>query len=267
MHRSTFAYQPRPDHNAELAEQIGRLALRHPRYGYRRIHALLKREGKQRAEPPVNRKRVQRLWQQARLQVRKQPRKRRGGTGKRGAQTPPVKASYLGHVWTYDFLEDRTLKGTLLRILTVMDEFTREGLAIEVANSLPARRVIEVLARLVAEHGAPAHIRSDNGPEFIATELRIWLARQQVQTLYIDPGCPWQNGYEESFNGTVRDECLNMHLFASVAEARVLLEGFRHEYNEHRPHSSLGYCTPIEFKRAWSQDQAEAKQADSIILT
>jgi putative transposase len=170
-------------------------------------------------------------------------------------------------VWTYDFLEDRTQQGTRLRILTVMDEFTREGLAIEVATSLPARRVIEVLARLVSEHGAPAYMRSDNGPEFIAIGLRGWLAQRQVQTLYIDPGCPWQNGYEESFNGTVRDECLNMHLFASVTEARVLLEGFRREYNEHRPHSSLGYCSPMEFKRAWAQDQAQAKWVDSIILT
>ena len=270
LHHSTFVYQPRPDRNAELAEQIGRLALKHPRYGYRRIHVLLKREGRRRGEPPINRKRVQRLWQRAHLQVRKQPRKRRGGIGTRTGQMPPVKASYPGHVWTYDFLEDRTLKGTLLRILTVMDEFTREGLAIEVATSLPVRRVIEVLARLVTGHGAPGYIRSDNGPEFIAIQLRIWLAHQQVQTLYIDPGCPWQNGYEESFNGTVRDECLNMHLFASVAEARVLLERFRHEYNEQRPHSSLGYCTPVEFKQAWTQDQAaegEANQADSIILT
>ncbi|MDQ5854540.1 MAG: IS3 family transposase [Chloroflexota bacterium] len=245
--RATFQYQARPDRNAELAEQMRELAAKHPRYGYRRIHALLRR--KQR----VNKKRIHRLWKRARLQVRKLPRKRRrtAGTGL------PVKALYPGHVWTYDFLEDRCQNGTLLRILTVMDEFTREGLVIEVATSIPATRVITILERLVAAHGAPAFIRSDNGPEFVALALRGWLARQHVTTLYIDPGCPWQNGYGESFNGTVRDECLNLYLFATVAEARVRLESYRQHYNTERPHSSLGYRSPTEFKRDWMQAQTE----------
>ncbi len=228
--RATFQYQARPDRNAALRAQVQELAAKHPRYGYRRVHALLRRK------QPVNRKRIHRLWKQARLQVRKRPRRQR----RQARGELPITATYPGHVWTYDFLEDRCQNGTLLRILTVMDEFTREGLAIEVATSIPARRVLTVLERLVAAHGAPAFIRSDNGPEFVAVALRGWLARQQVTTLYIDPGCPWQNGYGESFNGTVRDECLNMHLFVSVAEARVRLEGFRQHYNTERPHSSLG---------------------------
>ena len=231
------------------------LASKHPRYGYRRIHALLRRKH------PVSRKRIHRLWKQTRLQVRKHLRKRRHWP----AAEPPVKATYPGHVWTYDFVEDRCQNGTLLRLLTVMDEFSREGLAIDVASSFAASRVITVLERLVAEHGAPAFIRSDNGPEFVALALRGWLMRQQIATLYIDPGCPWQNGYGESFNGTVRDECLNMHIFVSLAEARVRLEAFRQHYNQDRPHSSLGYRSPIEFKQDWVQ--AQASSDDSNIPT
>jgi putative transposase len=251
--RATFQYQPRPDRNAELQAQVQALAAKHPRYGYRRIHALLRRG------QLVNRKRIHRLWKQARLQVRKRPRTRR----RRPAGELPVKATYPGHVWTYDFVEDRCQNGTLLRMLTVMDEFTREGLAIEVATSIPAQRVIGVLERLVAMQGAPAFIRSDNGPEFVALALRGWLARKEVTTLYIDPGCPWQNGYGESFNGTVRDECLNMYLFRSLTEARVRLEAFRQHYNSARPHSSLGYRSPTEFKGDWIQ--AQAIVADSPI--
>lgn len=139
-----------------------------------------------------------------------------------------------------------------------MDEFTREGLAIEVASSLPSERVLVVLARLFQQHGAPAFLRSDNGPEFIAWAVRGWLAKQQTTTLYIDPGCPWQNGYGERFNGTVRDACLNMYAFSSVAEARVQLEGYRRQYNEERPHSSLGYRTPAEFKDDWLRSQSQS---------
>lgn len=251
--RTTLQYQARPDRNVELAAQVRELAAKHPRYGYRRVHALLRRK------QPVNKKRIHRLWKRARLQVRKRPRKRRRTT----RNEVPVKALYPGHVWTYDFLEDHCQKGMLLRILTVMDEFTRAGLAIEVATSIPATRVITVLERLVATYGAPAFIRSDNGPEFVAIALRGWLARHQVTTLYSDPGCPWQNGYGESFNGTVRDACLNMQLFVSVAEAQVRLEGYRQHYNHERPHSSLGYRSPAEFKRDWAQAQTEA--ADSNI--
>lgn len=241
IQRSTMHYQARPDRNAELRTTLQELAHQHQRYGYRRIYRLIRRRGQ-----VVNRKRIQRLWQRAKLQVKRPRRKRR-----RSSRPPPQQAMHPNHVWTYDFVKDRCLDGRPLRILTVMDEFTREGLAIEVRSTFPARHVVVVLARLFKEHGAPAYLRSDNGPEFVALAVRGWLYQQQVQTLYIDPGCPWQNGYEERFNGTVRDECLNSHAFASVAEAQVLCAAYLREYNEERPHSSLGYQTPLEFKRDW----------------
>jgi putative transposase len=155
-------------------------------------------------------------------------------------------------------MQDATLNGRPLRLLTVLDEFTRECLAIRVATSLPAARVISVLEPIFVTCGVPRYLRSDNGPEFIALDVRFWLRRQQTATLYIDPGCPWQNGYGESFNGTVRDECLNLHAFASVAEAQVQLDAFRQHYNEERPHSRLGYQTPVEFKRDWLASQSPA---------
>jgi len=244
--RSTAQYQARPDHNADLLTTMQELAQQHRRYGYRRIYRLLRRRGQK-----VNKKRVQRLWQRAKLQVGRPRRKRR-----RPPHPPPQQATHPKHVWTYDFVKDRCLDGTPLRILTVMDEFTREGLAIEVRRSFPARQVLVVLARLFQEQGPPAYLRSDNGPEFVALAVRGWLHQQQVRTLYIDPGCPWQNGYEERFNGTVRDECLNSHAFASVAEAQVLCAAYLREYNEERPHSSLGYQTPLEFKRDWYARQS-----------
>lgn len=248
IQRSTFQYQPRPDRNAGLEQHMQELAQRHPRYGYRRIWAVLRRR------QVVNKKRVHRLWQRGQRQVRKLPRKRRRvlGTG------IPVHATHPNHVWTYDFVHDHCVNGRPLKVLTVMDEFTREGLAIEVARSLPADQVLGVLTRLFHQHGAPQFLRSDNGPEFIAWVVRAWLTQQHTTTLYIDPGCPWQNGYGERFNGTVRDECLNMYVFSSVAEARVQLEAYRREYNEERPHSSLGYQTPAEFKRDWLRSQSQA---------
>ena len=209
--------------------------------------ALLRRRGQR-----VNRKHVHRLWNQAKLQVRKLARQRRPAH-RAGI---PVQATHPGHVWTYDFLHAHCRQGTPLKVLTVMDEFTREGLALEVATSLPSPRVVAVLERLVTVYGAPQFIRSDHGPEFIALAVRGWLAQHQMVTLYIDPGCPWQNGYGERFNGTVRDECLNMHMFQSVVEARVMLAAYRRQYNEERPHSSLGYLTPAEFKRTWLERQS-----------
>jgi putative transposase len=247
LHRSTFSYRERPDRHGELAKPVDELAHRHPRYGYRRVWALLQRHGQR-----VNQKHVHRLWKRARLQVRR-------GTRQRGlarAASIPVQATHPGHVWTDDFLHDRCLKGTPLKVLTIMDAFTREGLALEVATSLPSQRVLTILERLVVTHGAPQFIRSDNGPEFIALAVRGWLAQHQTRTLYIDPGRPWQNGYGESFNGTVRDECLNMHVFHAVAEARIMLATYRRQYHEERPHSSLGYRTPAEFKRDWLERQS-----------
>lgn len=253
LQRSTFHYQARPAADDELVEELQALALKHPRYGYRRAWALLNR--KQR----VNRKRVHRLWKLAKLQVKraKRPRTRR-------ERAVPVAAAYPNHVWAYDFVQDQDMHGSTLYILTVMDEFTREGLAIAVAEATSAEWVISVLTHLVARHGAPAYLRSDNGAEFVALAVQAWLTRRHVRTLYIDPGCPWQNGKEERFNGTVRDECLNLQLFASAAEARVRLEAFRHHYNHDRPHSRLGYTTPVAFKQAWEATQA---QQDSHIPT
>jgi putative transposase len=247
--RSTLGYQARPTRDAELVTQVHEIAQRHPRYGYRRVWALLRRCGRH-----VNKKHVHRLWKRAKLQVRKVTRK--GGPAR--PAMVPVQATHPTHVWTYDFIHDHCLSGAPLKVLTVMDEFTREGLAIEVATSLPSPRVMAVLEHLVATHGAPQFIRSDNGPEFIALSIRGWLAQHQTKTLYIDPGRPWQNGYGESFNGTVRDECLNLHVFHSVAEARVMLAAYRRQYNEERPHSSLGYRTPAEFKRDWLERQSSS---------
>ena len=251
--RSSVQYQSRtvPDH--DVIQRIARLAQRHPRYGYRRIWALLRREGW-----VVNRKRVQRLWQQAQLQVHKSRRRRRTSAH---PEQVPTQATYPSHVWTYDFVHDACWNGTKLKMLPVVDEFTRECLAIEVATSLPAAHVIAVLARLFAAHGAPAYLRSDNGPEFVAYQVQSWLPLHHAATLYIDPGCPWQNGFAESFNGSLRDECLNMHAFASVAEARILIESFRRQYNEERPHSRLGYRTPAEFKADWLADQSHTARS------
>lgn len=247
--RATLRYQARPERNSELNQQVQELAQQHPRYGYRRVWALLRRRRQR-----VNKKRVHRLWKRAKLQVRKVRRKRRAArpTGL------PVQATHPNHVWTYDFVHDACLTGTPLKVLTVMDEFTREGLAIEVASTMPASKVIVVLDRLFRAHGAPQFLRSDNGPEFVALAVRSWLTQHQTATLYIDPGCPWQNAYEERFNGTVRDECLNLYAFHTVAEARVVCGAYLREYNGERPHSSLGYRTPSEFKQEWLERQSEA---------
>jgi putative transposase len=251
LQRATFLYQPRPARDDELLRELKALAQAHPRYGYRRAWAVLRRTR------TVNRKRVHRLWKRAKLQVKRPVRRR-----VQRERPSPLTAAYPNHVWAYDFVQDEDCHGTTLYILTVMDEFTREGLAIDVNDSTSAERVIQVLEQLVATNGAPAYLRSDNGAEFVALALRAWLGRQQVQTLYIDPGCPWQNGKEERFNGTVRDECLNLHLFASLVEARVRLEAFRQHYNHERPHSRLDYQTPVQFKRVW-----QIKQQDSHIPT
>ncbi len=245
IHRSTFRYVAHPRDDTALVAQLQTLAARHPRYGYRRMEALVRQTA------VVNHKRLRRVWRRHRLQVPRLRRPRR-----RPPRPLQFQAAYPGHIWAYDFLEDALLDGTTLRILTVMDEFTREGLAVEVGLTMSAERVIGVLTALMTAHGAPAYLRSDNGPEFVATAVQLWLAERKVTTLYIEPGKPWQNGKEERFNGTVRDECLNLHVFTSLAEAQVRLTTFRQEYNTVRPHSRLGYLTPHAFKAAWVQTQA-----------
>jgi putative transposase len=224
-------------------------AHKHPRWGFRKAYQRLRRTGRR-----INHKRVQRLWREERLLVGRRTRRK----GKPPGQTSPaVQALRPQQVWSYDFIFDATQKGTPLKILTVGDDFTRECLAIEVATSLPSAKVIAVLWRLFAQHGAPQYLKSDNGPEFIARTLRAWLASQQTQTTYIEPGHPWQNGFRESFHSRFRDEFLSVTLFANVAEARVLSEGFRREYNQERPHQSLGYLTPAEFKQQWQRDHSQ----------
>jgi len=247
LNRSTFQYQPRPDRNVELRQQLHQFARRRRRWGFRKAWDALRRKGQ-----PVNIKRVQRLWRQERLQVPPRKRKKRKPPA---TATPVLVALRPGHVWSLDFVFDATQNATKLKMLTVGDDFTRECLAIEVATSLPSTKVIAVLARLVAVHGAPVYLRSDNGPEFIAEALKVWLATRQTQTAYIEKGSPWQNGFRESFHGRFRDEFLAETLFASVAEARVLCEAFRRDYNEARPHQSLGYLTPHEFKQKWLSEQ------------
>ena len=243
--RMTQRYKPKQaDKDKVLVAAMKRLAKKHPRYGYRFITAKLRQEGWQ-----VNKKRVQRLWRKEGLQVpyRRKIKKSRGSSQN---ACFVKKAEFINHVWTYDFIEDRTEDGRKLKFLTVLDEYTRESLAIEVGCSIRAKDVIAVLEHLFMVRGAPGFIRSDNGPEFIADAIRQWLKDRSVGPLYIEPGSPWENGYVESFHGRFRDELLDRELFYSVKEAKVLAESWRLEYNDHRPHSSLGYKTPAQFAAA-----------------
>jgi len=217
------------------------LVREHPRYGYRRIWALLRREGWR-----VNRKRIYRLWRREGLKVpRKQRKKRHLGHSANGCARR--RAEYKDHVWAWDFVHDRTCDGRPLKWLTLVDEYTRENLALEVGRGMRAEEVIDVLAELFVLRGVPKHIRSDNGPEFIAAAIRRWLAYAGVEALYIEPGSPWENGYAESFNSRFRDELLDREEFENVSDARAYGTRYRLEYNHRRPHSALGYRTPAEF--------------------
>lgn len=236
--RTSLRFRKRLLAGDEIAERVQTLAQANPRYGYRRVWALLRREGRL-----VNVKRIHRHWKLQRLQVHRKARKRI-----RTGQTVPMKALYPNHVWTYDFVKDAALNGDEIRCLTVTDEFTKESHAIEVDGSFGARKVQGTLDRLFPIHGRPSFIRSDNGGEFIGQNLKDWLAAQGSQTFYIEPGSPWQNGVCESFNSKFRDECLNMEAFSSRTEAKVIIEVWRRGYNEERPHSTLGYLTPKEFR-------------------
>lgn len=228
--------------------RLRELAARHPRYGYRRLWAVLRREG-----VVVNVKRVRRLCVLYGLKLsRKRVRKRRGvGAG------VPCEAQYPGHVWAYDFVHDVCDDGRKLKILTVQDEFTRRALAVEVDRRMTAAGVRDVLLRLFEEHGEPAFVRSDNGPEFIAKALTRALAERGVQCRHIEPGSPWQNGLCERFNGSLRDECLNLETFSSREQARAVCRLYLEHYNRERPHSSLGYLTPEEFAARDARDRAK----------
>ena len=223
---------------AALTEAIVRLASEYGRYGYRRVTALLRREGWH-----VNHKRVERIWRREGLKVPvKQP--KRGRLWLNDGSCIRLRPSWPNHVWAYDFVMARTHDGRAFRMLTIIDEFTRECLAIDVARRLRSDDVLYRLAELFVDRGPPDHIRSDNGSEFTAKAVREWLARVGVKTLYIAPGSPWENGYNESFNGKLGDELLDGEIFYSLKEAQVLIERWRHHYNTVRPHSALGYRPP-----------------------
>jgi transposase InsO family protein len=222
-------------------KEVLRLSEEHPRYGYRRITALLRRGGVR-----INPKRVQRLRRLEGVQVRqKQKRMRRLGP----QEAKRLRASKPRQVWSWDFVEDQTENGSRFRILTLLDEFTRQSLAVHAAWSIRAVDAITVIEAAIERYGAPEHLRSDNGPEFIAYAIQDWLKDREIKTLYIKPGSPWENGHIESYHDKLRDECLNRELFGTLAEARVILESWRVEYNERRPHSALAYQTPAEFAR------------------
>lgn len=221
--------------------------MKHPSFGYRRIWALLRREGTK-----INLKRVYRVWKQEKLALpSRKPRKARA--------KPTIgimpKAEYANQVWTYDFVFDQSLSGKSLKMLTLIDEFTRECLAVEVGVSITSEKVRSVLQRVCLDKGFPEMIRSDNGSEFIGQAVNIWLAENAIKPLFIEPGKPWQNGKGESFNGKLRDECLSREWFSSVKEAQVVIENWRKFYNTERPHSSLEYLTPVEFKSKMENNQ------------
>lgn len=248
--RSTLTYRSRlATKDAPVIAAMRELSSQYPRFGYRRIRVFLERRGH-----AMSSDRAHRLWRRAGLQVpRKRPRRRVASS--RPRPTPALEAN---HVWAYDFVYDACANGQQLKCLTVIDEHTRECLAIDVAGSIRSGRVIDVLSKLVSQHGAPRHLRSDNGPEFVSKALLSWLVKAKIDTALSDPGKPWQNGADESFNGKLRDECLSLEWFRNREEAKIVIEGWRKHYNEVRPHSSLMYLTPREFKTKRSSTMPQA---------
>ena len=224
----------------QLTEDIISLAAKYGRYGYRRITVLLQR-------PPfnwrVNHKRVERIWRREGLKVpQKQPKRRRLWLN--DGSCIRLRPAYKNHVWSYDFVVDRTTDGRAFRILNLIDEYTRISLTVKVARKISSQDVLEELYKLFLFHGVPDYIRSDNGPEFTAKAVRTWLSQLGVKMLFIEPGSPWENGYIESFNGKMRDELLDREIFTTLKEAKILIEQWRKDYNQVRPHSSLGYKPP-----------------------
>jgi putative transposase len=238
------------------------MASEYGRYGYRRITALLRAEGWW-----VNHKRVERIWRQEGLKApAKQPKRRRLWLG--DGSCIRLRPTHRNHVWSYDFVMDRTADGRAFRMLTIVDEFTRECLAIDVSRKLTSEDVLGRLSDLFVRKGVPDHIRSDNGSEFTATRVREWLGRVGVKTLSIEPGSPWENGYIESFNGELRDELLAREVFDTLLEAKVLIERWRKAYNTVRPHCSLGYRPPApESRHPWGQVKADGSSLlDNVCL-
>jgi putative transposase len=243
--RSRHRYWPQTsDEQHRLTKRVLELADQHPRYGYRRVTVILRREGWR-----VNKKRIHRIWRAEGLKVMiKQRKRRRLGTSENGSQRR--RAEHPNHVWSYDFLIDRTEDGRRLKMLPIVDEYTRECLTIEVARHFTSVDVTRTLSQLFKERGVPELMRSENGPEFIATAVKEWLAESGVETLYIEPGSPWENAYSESFNSRFRDELLDREVFTSLVEAKVLVAEYVRDYNHERPHSAFSYETPAAFAAA-----------------
>ena len=241
VHRSTYRYpvkSPLPQ-QVQLHQRIVSLSWQYPRYGYRRIRAVLEREGWS-----VSRKQVQRIRRKEGLKVHPKPQR----IPRQGVSTGlPTQATHRNHVWTWDFIFDRTDKGSTLKMLTMLDEYTRQCLAIRVERQIRSGQVLAALWQAMMQYGIPEHIRSDNGTEFIAGKIQRWLRVNQIKTLYIEPGSPWQNGYIESFHSRFRDECLNREWLLNLREARVVIEDWRQHYNTERPHSRLGYLSPENY--------------------
>lgn len=222
-----------------ISDKIKTLSEKYPRFGYRRITVMLSHELKE----SVNPKRVYRIWQNMNLQLpKKRPKRKRPATS-----SDKLQSEFNNHVWSYDFVSDKTANGRKLKILSIVDEYTRECLALEVATLIRSNHLIDTLSRLMSIYGKPKFIRSDNGPEFTAKVLIQWLTQNQIGPSFIRPGSPWENAYIESFNGKFRDECLSREWFLNLKEAQVIIEKYRKFYNHKRPHSSLGYKTPSEF--------------------
>jgi putative transposase len=251
--RSTQRYAGRiREDEGRLVGRMLELVRQRPRFGYRRIAALLRAEGWE-----VNVKRIYRLWRREGLKVPGKTRKRRG-LGSSANACHVRRAEHQDHVWTWDFVFDRTASGTLLKWLSIVDEHTRECLALKVGRSITSEDVIDTLAELFAMRGVPRCVRSDNGPEFIALAIQGWFEKTGVASLYIEPGAPWENGYAESFHSRLRDEFLSQHEFADLREARTLTAAWREDYNHRRPHSSLGYQTPAAFAAAGGANSVRA---------
>jgi putative transposase len=254
--RSTIRYrQQNQETNDALRERLRELAAERPRFGYRRLHVLLRREGRM-----VNRKRVARLYRAEGLAVRRQRRKARVRI-RRGRPAAPQRAN---EQWALDFLQDALASGRTIRVLSVLDVFTREALSLEVDTSLPGHAVVRVLDRLGGQRSLPSHLVLDNGPELISRALETWAQQHAVALHFIDPGKPIQNAHCESFHGRLRDECLNEHWFLSLGDARRIVEAWRQDYNRDRPHSTLGYRTPEEFRRATEEVQITRQEGDGL---
>lgn len=260
MRRKSLRYEAVGGRKGEerLIERVIGLALKYPRYGYQRIWAMLVRAGE-----IINRKRVYRLWKRLGLGLARRRPKKRGSS--KAKEKWPV-ATEINQIWTYDFVFDQAVSGRKLKMLTLVDEYTRECLAVEVGGSITARNVRTVLERVCYQRDFPVAIRSDNRSEFIATATREWLEADGVKPLFIDPGKPWQNGKGESFNGKLRDELLSRRWFCSLREAQIVIESGRKYYNTERPHSALGYMTPIEFRARLTESLATHQEWRWLIM-